>query len=167
MAKSTPLQIVKDQFGGKSGLVDKIVSLVEPKGEESAEDHKPRLAHVSNAKLLHLVALGEKVQKFGGREGIVKRILELRGQTKDHEFGDKLKTLSLGRVVDQLESLERAQRKREGVKSGKTKAESKPAAKTKAAKKVTAAPAKAGAKKAGKKTAAKSAKTPNRARAAR
>jgi len=167
MAKSTPLQIVKDKFGGKTGLVDTIVSLVEPKDDESAEAHKRRLANVSNAKLLHLHALGEKVKTLGGRENIVKRILELRGQTKDHEYGDKLKKLGLGRVVDQLESLERAKRKREGGKSAKPKAESKPAAKKAAAKKVTAAPAKAGAKKGGKKVAAKGAKSNSRARSAR
>ncbi len=145
MAKATPLNRVKDEFGDKSKLVDKIAALVEPKGDESSDAHKRRLKNVSNKKLLHLLALGEKVKALGGRDAIVKRILELRGQSKDHEYGDKLKRLPLGRVVDLVGSLERgAREKTPGAK---------PAAK--AAKKAAKAPAAPAAKKATKAPAAK------------
>jgi hypothetical protein len=171
MGKATPLNRVKEQFGGKKELVAKIAALVEPKDGESGEAHQRRLRNVSNKKLLHLMALGEKVQSLGGRDAIVKRILELKGQSKDHEYGDKLKRLPLGRVVDVLGGLERGKRERtKPAKPAAAKAE-KGAAKTKA-KPTKAAPAKkAAAKKATTKTAAgkgaaKGAKTGTRSRAA-
>jgi hypothetical protein len=160
MAKPTPLNQVKDKFGGKTDLVEKIVALVEPKGDESSDAHKRRLKNVSNKKLLHLLALGEKVKSLGGRDAIVKRILELRGQSKDHEYGDKLKRVPLGKIVDVLGGLERGARERTA---------SKPAAKATKAKSTKAAPAKATkapvAKKAAK-GAAKSAKAGTRSRTA-
>jgi hypothetical protein len=108
MAKKTPLQIVKETYGSKDELVAKVVTLVEPDDGESEDEHKKRLKYASNAKLLHLVALSERVQTLGGREGIINTILELKGQTKDHEYRDKLKKLSLGRLVDLTGSLQRA-----------------------------------------------------------
>lgn len=111
MAKKTPLQIVKEQYGSKDALVEKLASLVEADEGESADEHKKRLKYVSNSKLLHLVALAENVEKLGGREGMVAKILELKGQTKDHEYSDKLKKLSLGRLVDKTQSLLRAAKK--------------------------------------------------------
>jgi hypothetical protein len=157
MAKPTPLNQVKDAFGGKTALVDKIAALVEPKGDETSDAHKRRLKNVSNKKLLHLLALGEKVKSLGGRDAIVKRILELRGQSKDHEYGDKLKRLGLGRVVDVLGSLERGARVRtpdakpvkkatkvKATKAAPTKVAKSPAAKKAAKKSAAAKAAKAG-----------------------
>lgn len=168
MAKATPLNQVKQQFGGKTELVDKVVALIEPKGDESGDAHKRRLKNVSNSKLLHLLALGEKVKSLGGREAIVKRILELKGQSKDHEYGDKLKRLPLGRVVDVLGGLERTARGIAAPKAPKAP-KAKAAAPAKAAAK---APAKTAAKSAGKPAAkkaaaAKAAKAGTRARSAR
>ncbi|MCA9650542.1 MAG: hypothetical protein H6712_16575 [Myxococcales bacterium] len=112
--KKTPLQIVKDDHGSKDALVDKVAALVDREDGESEEDHKKRLKLVPNAKLLHLLAVGEKAKALGGRDGIVARILELKNQSKDHEFGDKLKKTSLGRLIDTLQSLERAAKKKAG-----------------------------------------------------
>lgn len=113
-SKKTPLQIVKDEHGNKDALVDKVAALVDADPDESEDDHKKRLKLVPNAKLLHLLAIGERAKELGGREGIVGKILELKGQTKDHEYGDKLKRLSLGQLLDTLGSLERAARKKAG-----------------------------------------------------
>ena len=107
----TPLQIVKEQHGSKSDLIEKIVGLVEPLPEESEDEHKRRLRNVSNAKLLHLLGVGEKVKELGGRDGMVKTILELKGQPKDHEYSDALKRLSLSRLVDMIGSLQRAKKR--------------------------------------------------------
>lgn len=172
MAKATPLNQVKQQFGGKAELVDKVVALVEPKGDESSDAHKRRLENVSNSKLLHLLALGEKVKSLGGREAIVKRILELKGQGKDHEYGDKLKRLPLGRVVDVLGGLERTARAIASPKPAAKAPKAKAAAPAKTAAKAPAkgsakAGSKAGKPAARKAAAAKAAKTGTRARAAR
>jgi hypothetical protein len=104
---STPLQIVKDKHGSKEKLVETVVGLVEPIEGESTEDHKRRLRNASNAKLLHLVTVGERVKEIGGRDALVKKVLELKGQPKDHEYADKLRKLSLGRLLDLLGSTKR------------------------------------------------------------
>lgn len=137
--RPTPHQRVKEQHGSKTDLIDKIVGLVEPGPDESSDDHKRRLRNTSNAKLLHLLDLGEKVKALGGRDAMVKTVLALKGQPKDHEYGDALKQLTLGRLVDMIGSLERAQKK--------------VAKKAAAAKKQAKAPAKAKKASAKKKTA--------------
>lgn len=106
MSTKSPHKTVQERFGSKDALIDKVVSTIEPMDGESTDEHKRRLRNVANAKLLHLVELGEKVEKLGGRDKIVARILELKKQTKDHEYADHLKTLSLGRLVDLVGSLE-------------------------------------------------------------
>lgn len=138
MMKKSPQQIVKERFGEKSKLIDAVVGVAEAQEGESSDGHKRRLRNVSNAKLLHLLGIAERVKELGGRDGVIKKILELKGQPKDHEYGDRLRRLTLGRVVDMLASLQRAAKKTAAAKPA-------PAAK-KAAKKTaktgkTAAPA--------------------------
>jgi len=113
MSKS-PQQIVKERHGEKSTLIDAVIGLVEPLHGEESDAHRRRLRNVSNAKLLHLLAVGERVKELGGRDAIVTKILELKGQPKDHEYADRLRKLSLGRIVDMLGSLQRAA-KRDGA----------------------------------------------------
>ena len=113
----SPLQIIKEQHGSKADLIAKIVPLIEAEEGESADDHKARLAHVANRKLLHLHALGEKVKGLGGRKAIQTKILELKKQPKDHEYETKLGTMSLGQIVDLLEALQyRARNPKKGHK---------------------------------------------------
>lgn len=111
MAKKTPLQIVKDRYGSKDKLIDAVAELVQPEEGESADDHKKRLKYVSNAKLLHLLGVAEQAKQLGGRDGMVDAILQLKGQPKDHEYRDRLKKLSTGRLVDLTQSLQRAAKK--------------------------------------------------------
>jgi hypothetical protein len=134
--RATPLQVVKEHHGSKTALIDKIVGLVEPGPDESPDDHKRRLRNASNAKLLHLLRTGEQVKALGGRDAMVKKVLELKGQPKDHEYGDKLKKLSFGRLVDMIGSLERARKAKE--RAAKKQAEAAPKGKKKAAKKKAA-----------------------------
>ncbi len=107
----SPLQIIKEQHGSKADLIAKIVPLIDAEDGESADDHKARLAHVANRKLLHLHALGQKVKGYGGRKTIVSRILELKKQSKDREYEAKLGKMSLGQIVDMLEALQYRARK--------------------------------------------------------
>ena len=102
----SPLQIVKTKYGSKTDLIDKLAGLIEPMEGESDDEHKRRLRNVSNAKLLHLAQVGEKAKAAGGRDGLVKKILELKGQPKDHEYSDALKHVPLAQLLDQLKSLE-------------------------------------------------------------
>jgi hypothetical protein len=107
MARISPLQFVKEHYGSKDELVAKVAELVEPQDGESKDELKARLRNAANATLLHLVEVGEKVKELGGRDAITKRIQELKGQVTDHYLADKLKTYSLGRLLDTLRSVER------------------------------------------------------------
>ncbi len=104
--RKSPLQIVKEQHGSKADLITKLAGLIDAEEGESDDDHKRRLRNVSNAKLLHLLDIGERAKAAGGRDGLVKKVLELKGQTKDHEYADALKTKSLGNLLDLVDSLE-------------------------------------------------------------
>jgi hypothetical protein len=107
MAKKTPLQLVKDRHGSKAALIDAVTALVEREQGETEDEHKKRLKHVSNAKLLHLLGVAEQAKALGGRSGMIEAILRLKGQPKDHEYRDRLAKLSLGRLVDMTQSLSR------------------------------------------------------------
>jgi hypothetical protein len=107
MSKQSPLAQVKDHHGSKAKLIANLVSLIDAEDGESKDEHKARLLRVSNAKLLHLLGLGERVKSLGGREAIVAKIAELRGQSKDHEYTDSLKRRSLGVLVDLHDSFAR------------------------------------------------------------
>ncbi|MGH1346747.1 MAG: hypothetical protein ACRBN8_34590 [Nannocystales bacterium] len=98
--RKTPLQIVKEQHGSKADLINKLAGLIESEEGESDDDHKRRLRNVSNAKLLHLLDIGERAKEAGGRDGLVAKVLELKGQSKDHEYGDALKRKALGELLD-------------------------------------------------------------------
>ncbi len=103
--RKTPLQIVKEQHGSKADLINKLAGLIEPVEGESDDEHKRRLRNVSNAKLLHLLDIGERAKEAGGRDGLVAKILEIKGQSKDHEYSDALKKKSLGDLLDMAASL--------------------------------------------------------------
>jgi hypothetical protein len=107
MPRISPLQFVKEHYGSKDELVAKVAELVEPRDGESKDELKVRLRNAANATLLHLVEVGEKVKELGGRDAIVKRIQDLKGQAKDHYLADKLKAYSFGRLLDTLRSVER------------------------------------------------------------
>lgn len=129
--KKSPKQIVAEKYGDKSKLIDSAVKLIEAGTDEDADQHKRRLRNVSNAKLLHLIELGERAKELGGRDAIVKAILEIKGQPKDHEYADKLRKLALGRIVDMLTSLQRAAKRTSAPKKAaapKAAAAAKPAA---------------------------------------
>ena len=108
MAKQSPLQILKDKFGSKKELATKLAGLLEPAEDESKEELEARLALVSNAKLLHLHALAEKVEAHGGRAGLVAKIAEAENKSKDQDYIKALTTKrSLGWLVDRAQSLTR------------------------------------------------------------
>ncbi len=107
MNKPSPLQRVKAQHGSKEALVDKVVELLEAENGETKDELKARLRLVANAKLLHLLALGQRAKELGGRDGVVAKVAELRGQAKDADFVAKLKTRTLGQLLDMHASLSR------------------------------------------------------------
>jgi len=134
MATTSPLARVKQEFGGKDKLVDKIVGLLDA-GDESKDDLRKRLLGAANRKLIRLHGVATQVKGAGGKEQIATAAAQELGKAKDKDYVAKLNTFSSGKLVDILSSA----KKRNGRKAA---APAKAAAAPKAAAKPKRAPAK-------------------------
>lgn len=116
--KKSPLVLVKDQFGSKEKLVDALIALPESvfdRGEDGEDDKdafRKRLLGAANSKLLRLHRTGKAVsERWGSKAKLVEAILDLRKRTKDQDYRTKLSTLPIGKLYDQVSSLEKTARK--------------------------------------------------------
>jgi hypothetical protein len=154
--KQSPLARVKDEFGGKDKLVDKIVGILDS-GDESKDELRKRLLGVANTKLIRLFSVATKTKQAGGHDKLVAATAEKLNRAKDKDYVEKLDELSNGRLLDMLQSAEArtagaaaakadgsAARAARPAKPAKPAAAAKPAAKAEkaAAKKPAAKPAK-------------------------
>jgi hypothetical protein len=153
MSSGSPLARVKEEFGGKDKLVDKLVGLVDA-GEESKDDLRKRLLGAANSKLLRLHTVATKVKERGGHDKLAVAAADSVGHAKDKDFVTKLESFSNGRLVDMLEAAERRAKRKAGAASGaapaKRAAAAAPKAEAKAKKPKAPAAAKASAKRAKK-----------------
>ena len=142
MATRSPLARVKDEFGGKDKLVDKIVGLL-GSGEEPKDEMRRRLLGAANSKLIRLHGTATRVKEEGGRDKLAGAAATELGHGKDKDFVTKLGSYSSGRLVDMLESA-RHRNKRKAAAKAATPAAAAPKAKKAAApaKKKAAAPKK-------------------------
>ena len=103
--RKTPLQVVKDGFGGREGLVDKLADMVDDLHGDGTEGVKSRLQGLSNQKLLRLYKVEQLVrERFGDRDKLVDHIVDQRkkaGLTADDDFKNKLEGYSKAKLIDQ------------------------------------------------------------------
>jgi hypothetical protein len=106
MAKLTPMQEVKQRFGTKQQLADKLIpTLDRPEGEEDA-DFTRRIATASNKQLLRLHAAQEAVSKdFGSKEGLVDAIVAKKFPKGNDPYRTKLLTKHSSSLLDLYRSL--------------------------------------------------------------
>jgi hypothetical protein len=155
MSSNSPLARVKEEFGGKDKLVDKLVGLVDA-GDESKDDLRKRLLGAANSKLLRLHVVATKVKEQGGHDQLAAAAAAGAGHGKDKDFVTKLESFSNGRLVDILEaSARRAKRAAAPAPAKREKATREEATREKATPK---AAAKAKAPKAAAKRAKSSAR---------
>ncbi|HSZ82223.1 MAG TPA: hypothetical protein VLA14_08075 [Polyangia bacterium] len=135
MPSNSPLARVKEVFGGKDKLVDKLVGLVDA-GEESKDDLRKRLLGAANSKLLRLHVVATKVKEQGGHDKLAAAAAAGVGHGKDKDYVTKLESLSNGRLVDMLASSDRRAKHKAGAaaKAAAPKAAAKKPAKAPAAK---------------------------------
>lgn len=155
MSSQSPLARVKEEFGGKDKLVDKLVGLVDA-GEEPKDELRKRLLGAANSKLLRLHVIATKVKEQGGHDKLAAAAAAGRGHGKDKDYITKLESYSNGRLVDILEAAERRSKGKGAgpAERGERESTAAPeAAKPRAARKK--APAKASAAKPSKKKSAK------------
>jgi hypothetical protein len=105
-ALKTPLARVKEEFGGKDKLVDKIVGVLDS-GDESKDELRKRLLGVANSKLIRLFSTATKTKQAGGHEKLVATTAEKLNRAKDKDYVTALGDLSNGRLLDMLQSAER------------------------------------------------------------
>jgi hypothetical protein len=150
--KKSPLSRVKDEFGGKDKLVDKIVGILDA-GDLSKDDLRKKLLGVANGKLIRLHTVATRTKEAGGHDKLAATTAEKLKRSKDKDYVNKLGEYSNGRLLDMLTVAERAQAAavaaaKPVVKRAKA---AKPAAKpTKSTKKVAPAAKKSAGKSSGK-----------------
>jgi len=104
--KTSPLARVKEEFGGKDKLVDKIVGVLDS-GDQSKDELRKRLLGVSNTKLIRLFSVATKTKQAGGHDKLVATTAEKLNRAKDKDYVAKLESYSAGRLLDVLSSAER------------------------------------------------------------
>ena len=156
--KKSPLSRVKDEFGGKDKLVDKIVGVLDA-GDLSKDDLRKKLLGVANGKLIRLHAVATRTKEAGGHDKLAATIADKLKRGKDKDYVNKLGEYSNGRLLDMLTVAERAQAAAVSAAKPVVKRvpSAKPAAKP-AAKKAAPVAKKKSAGKSGKKSAKKSGK---------
>ena len=125
MATKSPLARVKEEFGGKDKLVDKIVGLL-GSGDEPKDEMRRRLLGAANSKLVRLHGVATQVKELGGKDQLAGAAAQEMGRSKDKDYVTKLGTFSSGRLVDMLQSARR-RNQRKGIAIA-AKATSAPAA---------------------------------------
>jgi hypothetical protein len=113
-SSNSPLARVKDEFGGKDKLVDKLVGLVDA-GDESKDELRKRLLGAANSKLLRLHVVATKVKAQGGHDDMAAAAAKSVGHGKDKDYVTKLESFSNGRLVDILEAAERRAKRKTGA----------------------------------------------------
>lgn len=156
MAAKSPLARVKEEFGGKDKLVDKIVGLL-GSAEESKDDLRKRLLGAANSKLLRLAGRATSLKDLGGHDKLAAATASVLGRSKDADYVAKLGTLSTGRLLD-LKTVAEKRAKRVAAKAAPAVKRPRKTEDKSGAKSGAKTGAKSGAKKpAGKAGSAKSA----------
>lgn len=116
MALKSPLARVKETFGGKDKLVDKIVALL-GSGDEPKDDMRRRLLGAANSKLVRLHGVATQVKELGGHDKLADAAAQELGRGKDKDYVAKLGTFSSGKLVDILQSARRRNQRKSGAKA--------------------------------------------------
>jgi len=103
-SKLSPAQLVKQDFGSKKELAAKVMPLIERKADETEEEFKSKIETLSNKKLLKLYRVGTEVsEKFQTKDALVEAVYKTAHPDSgkiDNDYLNKLKTFSLGRLLD-------------------------------------------------------------------
>jgi len=103
-SKLSPAQIVKADFGSKKELAAKVMPLIERKSDETEESFKSRIETLSNKKLLKLFRVGTEIsEEFKTKDALAEALynrLAKEGSKTDTDYLNKLKTFSMGKLLD-------------------------------------------------------------------
>ena len=106
-AAGGPLAKVKELYGSKDKLVDKVAGSLAHDGDDEGSI-KDRLAAASNQQLLRLAKVAEAVKKaYGSRDKLIDALVKQLGRAKDKDYVAKLGTFPLPRLFDLAKAAER------------------------------------------------------------
>ena len=103
--KKSPLSRVKDEFGGKDKLVDKIVGILDA-GDLSKDDLRKKLLGVANGKLIRLHTVATRTKEAGGHDKLAATTADKLKRGKDKDYVNKLGEFSNGKLLDILSAAE-------------------------------------------------------------
>lgn len=100
--KKSPLQQVRDQFGSKEALVEKLLPLVDRfDSEESDAEFAHRLGTASNKQLLRMWKTEEIVkEQFGSRDALTDKIVQAKFGKDNPDYAAALGRLTKARLLD-------------------------------------------------------------------
>jgi hypothetical protein len=101
MAKKSPLQQVRDEFGSKADLAKKVLGYLDaPEGEDAA-DFKHRVETMSNAKLLRLERSYQRIQSdYGSKAELVEKITKARFAGGNADYQAKISGFTMPKLLD-------------------------------------------------------------------
>jgi hypothetical protein len=109
---NSPLQIVKDRFKDKAGLLSAVKGLMTDELWLDRLNSDKGLDSVSNAKLLRLhTVLSEVKTKFGSRAKLIDSVLSQAKRVKDADFKTTLQRLPTPRLLEIFRVGERAKKR--------------------------------------------------------
>lgn len=101
MAKKSPLQQVRDEFGSKAELAKKVLSFLDAPEDEDAADFKHRVETMSNAKLLRLQRSHQRIQDdFGSKAELVEKITKARFSGGNADYQAKISGFTMPKLLD-------------------------------------------------------------------
>jgi hypothetical protein len=110
----SPLQIVKERFKDKAGLVSAVQALAtDDLWNDRRLDTDKGLDSVSNKKLLHLHDVLSRVQKeFGSRAKLIDALATAQGRAKDADYKKGLERHSTPRLLERYTVAQRAAKRK-------------------------------------------------------
>ncbi len=128
MSQKSPLSVVKEKFGGKDKLVEKLVGLL-PSEDLSKDALKKRLLGAANSKLLRLHGVATAVNEtYGSQDKMVAAAAAAMGRTKDKDYVAKLSDFAVARLYDVTRVAEKRAKRAAAAKAKAPAKAAKPAA---------------------------------------
>lgn len=99
--KKSPLQQVRDEFGSKEALAEKLIPMLDARDEESPDDFARRIKTASNKQLLKIWRVENRVKaEFGSRDALLDKIVDLRFGTANDDYRNRLDRYTNARLLD-------------------------------------------------------------------
>ena len=101
MAKQSPLQMVREQYGSKEKLAEKVIGLLDCGEDEEKEAFEHRVHTMSNKKLLRLWTSYETLKSsHGTAEALAEKIVKARFPGGNADYAAKIGNYSVPRLLD-------------------------------------------------------------------